>query len=176
MSKGLNVKGLCKQMKSEKYCLIWSLKNGVHTITNRKWLIDFEVIPREVKLMLLSIFGEEPEENVCLTKFHYSDEPATSVAVPGAKDIVKNAIPATKTNYLFAHEGIGNLRIFKTAEHFVHVQERYLQAVDDNQGYQNIGSVGPMAPLHFEDINYIVLPVRIPNTEDLLTLKELTNE
>jgi hypothetical protein len=99
------------------------------------------------------------------------------VAVRGVNELINDGIPAKYTDYLLAHKDIGNLRIFKTDEYFVHIQEGYLQAVDKNFGFENIGSVGVLAPLCFENINYIVLPVRVPKTtDDLLTLKELTNE
>lgn len=59
---GLNIKGLIKQIKASKDGLIWSLKDGVHTITNRHWLISFNDVPKEVQVALFSIFAQFPEE------------------------------------------------------------------------------------------------------------------
>lgn len=176
MNNGLDIKGLCKQIKADKNCMIWSLKNGIHSITNRKWMIDFDSVPREVKLLLLSIFGSQPDEGTCLSMSAYNYEPMNGVAVRGVNELINDHIPAKYTKFLVDQEKVGNLRIFKTDEYFVYIQETYLQAINKNIGFQNIGSVGAMAPLCFENINYIVLPVRVPKTDDLLTLKELTNE
>ncbi|MFS8215589.1 hypothetical protein [Paenibacillus polymyxa] len=173
---GINIKGLCKQIKDDKKKIIWSLKDGVHSITNRNWMISFEEVPREVRLVLLSIFGGFPEEGYLLQKTPFSDEPQRSVAVEPISLNREMAKQAIRTDFLHTSSGLDNLRVFKAGEGFVYIKERFLQAIDPNFGFTNMNSFGEMAPMVFEDLNYIVLPVRIGKEKDLLTLKELTNE
>ncbi|MGG3307358.1 hypothetical protein ABER23_08015 [Paenibacillus lautus] len=173
---GLNIKGLCKQIKSEKRHIIWSLSKGTHTITNRHWLIKFDALPREVLVTLLAIFGEFPEEGMLLNNVGYSDTPLKHTALRDESwKPVGDEKPATLTSYLHDAGDSGYLRVFKSEDQFTFVREEYLQAVDQNFGRENIKFYGIFQPIFFADMNYVVLPMRMPKVNDLFTLEELTN-
>lgn len=70
---GLNINGLCKQIKASKKRLIWSLKDGIHTITDRYWLVNFKEIPRDVQIGLFAIFTQFPEEGMHIRYDRFSD-------------------------------------------------------------------------------------------------------
>ncbi|MEK3851241.1 hypothetical protein MKX59_19565 [Paenibacillus sp. FSL R7-0340] len=173
---GLSIKGLCKQIKADKNRMIWSLKDGVYSITNRHWMITLTELPREVKTVLLTIFGDFPEEGRCLQNTSYSAIPLNSPSVDGLILDREHAVPARKTDYLLSSSKVGDLRIFKAGEDFIYIKESFLEAIDPNLGFENMSSFGKLSPFIFEDLNYVVLPVRIGEEKDLLTLKELTNE
>jgi hypothetical protein len=173
---GLNIKGLCKQIKADKHCMIWSLNKGTHTITNRHWLIKFDALPREVLVTLLSIFGEFPEDGTLLQNVGYSDTPLRNVALTEERwKPVAEGKPIKYTRYLYDDGDSRNLRVFKLEDQFVFVKEQYLQAVDENFGREDIKCNGVYQPVFFADLNYLVLPMRMTKVDDLFTLEELTN-
>lgn len=173
---GLNIKGLCKQIKSDKNSMIWSLRDGCHTITNRHWLIEFDEMPREVLVTLLSVFGEAPEDGMLLQNAHYSDTPLRNVALTDERwKPVGEGKPATYTSFIHDAGRVGYLRVFKQEDQFIFINENYLQAVGEHFGRENIKCNGYFQPVYFENINYLVLPMRMTKVHDLFTLRELTN-
>lgn len=173
---GLNIKGLIKQIRTDKSRLIWSLYQGVHMVTNRHWMIEFEEVPREIMSVLLSIFGQFPTEGYLIQTFSFGSEVVKADAIKNKGWDFNNAKQATVTKYIHDYGESRYLRVFKADDEFYFVNETYLQAVDKNFGFENVMSKGTLQPLFFSNINYTVLPVRMHESYDLLTLKELTNK
>ena len=177
MIKGLNTKGLCKMIQESKHRIIWFKTEGVYYITNRSWAIKFDVIPRDVLVKLFSITAAVPEEGQSLVMASYLDEPLVQVP-PNMKEIYETAlrgIPAKRTDFLKSSDKL-LMRIFKTANEKIFVDEKYLQAVDmQNYDGEIIGS-GRMSPIIFKNLNFLILPYRITNVEDSSFIEELINE
>jgi len=178
MIKGLNVKGLCKQIKASKNNLIWSLKDGIHVITNRHWMITFEEIPKEVLVTLFSLFVKMPEEGTALQASHFNREVSELIAVDVDKirETAKNGTISTLTN-LFSRSGDLVTRIFKTSEGFLYVKADYMHAINEYGDVGEILSSGKHSPVLFKNINYLILPYRREhNLLEECLIEELTTK
>lgn len=157
---GLNTKGLIKQIKASKNSLIWSLKDGVHTITNRHWLISFNDVPKEVQVALFSIFAQFPEESTHIRNDRFSGTTLKGDPI-GFESIVRGAEKgkhAMDTRFIYDMRGM-KARVFRQGDVFAYVDESLLHAVDEYRG--EILMSGVMTPVYFKDVNYLVLPYRM---------------
>ncbi|MEK5167134.1 hypothetical protein NYE69_33170 [Paenibacillus sp. FSL R5-0527] len=170
---GLNINGLCKQIKASKKRLIWSLKDGIHTITDRYWLVNFKEIPRDVQIGLFAIFTQFPEEGMHIRYDRFSDSILKGGHIDHAS-IVRGAVAGNKgkdTGFAYDISGM-KARVFKSNDVFAYVNEKLLLAVDDYVG--EILMTGPMSPVYFKDADYIVLPYRMVNQPEREILELFT--
>lgn len=162
--KGLNIKGLCKQIKESKWSIIWSLKDGKHMITNRQWMIVLDALPKDVSITLFSIFAEMPAEGQSLQNNRFIREHSHQVALDVEKifEEAKGGSEAKDTGFIYSI-GESNTKVFKSSNAFAYVNEKFLAAVDADSYRGRVLLSGRMSPLYYEDINYIALPYRVSN-------------
>lgn len=164
--KNLNTKALCKQIKASRNQMIWSLKDGEHTISDRRWAIKSKTLSPDVRVTLLSIFeGDMPEEGGCLHLQHGSILKNVAITTPEPE---QGHVEYKRTKYVMDYEGAWKLRVFLNAENkAIYINEDFLGICDSRM--QSFGS-GNMRPLFYPEINYVVLPVRYVGENDLLSV------
>jgi len=159
---GLNIKGLVKQIKASKKDLIWSFKNGTHTISNRHWMINIVNLPQDVKIALFSIFAEFPEEgkHIRYDRFSESVMRGDSIDFEGIKNGANKGSAGDRTKFTSDISDY-KARVFKREGTYVYVNEAYLLAVEGYSG--EILMTDWKRPIFFKDENYLVLPYRVVN-------------
>lgn len=171
---GLNIKGLCSQIRDSKKIMLWSLKDGQYAISNRHWVIRFSEIPEEVLKTLFMIFGRLPEDGTCLM-FSF-DTVISNPKVPDFQTIYEGAekgTPGIKTS-IIKESGDMLLRVFKNAETLYFVSERNLKTVNHRDYEGEILTSGSQSPILYKGLDYIVLPVRVlPVTEDAALINQV---
>jgi|GEM_PF-4782568 len=169
--KSINVKGLVKQIKASKKNMMWSLKDGVHTLTDRYWLVQFREIPKEVQIALYAIFTQFPEEgtHIRYDRFSGSILKGDSIDHAAILDGASKGEKAKDTGFSYDLAGI-RTRVFKKNNIFAYVNENLLLAVDEYDG--DILVSGRMQPVYFKDANFLALPYRMGNRpeEEILEL------
>lgn len=164
--KGLNIKGLCKQIRESKHKLIWSLNEGVHTITNRHWLINLSALPYEVKIELLKTFeGIEIQEGQMINSYHDIGLVDKPLNIPKQEN---ETVEFEWTDYYRNCASLGMTRVFRHGETIKYINTSYLQAVSEGLVPTSINS--SLGNLLFEEIGYMILPVRVNDGHDILAV------
>ncbi|OXL83152.1 hypothetical protein BCV73_08725 [Paenibacillus sp. SSG-1] len=170
---GLNIKGLCKQIKASRKNMMWSLNDGVHTITDRYWMAQFKEIPKEVQIELYAIFAQFPEEGMHIRYDRFSDSILKGVFIDHTSilDGANKGEPAKDTRFSYDLNGM-TARVFKRDDIYSYVNEGYLLAVKEYDG--EILMTGKMQPVYFKDASYLVLPYRMGNAPEKEVLELFT--
>lgn len=171
--KGLNIKGLIKQIKQTKHNFIWSYSDKGHFLTNRHWAITLEVLPVEVLLTLLQIFeGDRPDIGQCFYKSRGTISKNHNIPSPVlGNDCVEYEWTDYYKDYKYPSDGL--MRIFKSNDQIMFINNDYLHAVEWRH---RAVSEGYSRPIHFPEINYMVLPFRINDHEDLLKIMTMAGD
>ncbi|BBI32344.1 hypothetical protein [Cohnella abietis] len=167
----INIKELCRQIKKS-HNFIWTLKEGVHYLTNRHWAIRYEELPREVLVQLFAIYAEIPEQGKALVY-----QSGTGVSHMDEVDVKKIFDNASKDQFIgevtsfIKVSGDLRMRVIKINGQFIYLNEEYLKILSDIESSQPYGK-GQLRPLTFFDNMFLVLPYRT-TTVDVEILQKL---
>lgn len=173
MSK-INTKELCKQIKSAKRNLIWSVKNDIHYISNRHWMVRYKELPRDVLITLFGVFAEIPQNGDTFTAGHSGIHKDGNVNCEQTyKDIEQRSLSkGFVTNFLKTKGKDLVLRVINFQTSFAMVDDSYIRLVEDFSGSEVKGG-GVFHPMLCCDGDLILLPVREGNTHENQLLHEL---
>lgn len=172
----INIKELCKQIKKS-HCVIWTLENGIHYITNRHWMIKFAELPREVLIQLFSIFTEIPSEGESLICQRDSIDRKPAVRCEFIfEEAMKGPKPGEITEFVKVKDPKLQIRVLNFGTFFCYTNEDYMKILRDFEESKPFGS-GVYRPISFNDNTFVILPYRVSNDKaDTEMLSELLED
>ncbi|WP_274362723.1 hypothetical protein [Paenibacillus thermotolerans] len=175
MKTKINIKELCKRIRygRTRGGMVWSREDNRHFITNRHWLVRFDELPREVKIELFSVFCKIPEVGQTLNIFAGQESETKPVKYdniyqPDKQDAIGEVTPFMKE--------IGEkhfARVLKFPEHFAFNDEDYFKLAEGDSDIKTQGN-SPLKPVYLAGGDLLVLPIRVSESGNDTTIKELT--
>lgn len=168
----VNTKALCTLLK-EAETVVWSIKDGVSTISDRHVLVRFKEIPREVLSVLYSIFFRVPDDGKPLMA---SEGEIKEVTIGTLPDIAEATVTGQVTKYLKecfsrVRDELLLTRVIQLGDRYVLAQEKYVQLTNDRNvvGFKEDESL-----IFLGDGEISILPVRVFNGFVQDGMKEIT--
>jgi len=168
----VNTEALCTLLKQAE-TVVWIIKDGVSTISDRHVLVRFKEIPREVLSVLYSIFFRVPDEGKSLMS---SEGEIKEIEVGHLPSIEEATITGQVTKYLKEcfppYEDDPLLtRVIQLGDRYVLVQEKYVQLTTDRNvvGFKEDESL-----IFLGNGEISILPVRVFGGFMQIKMKELT--
>lgn len=128
----VNTEALCTLLKQAE-TVVWSLKDGVHTISDLHVIVKFREIPRELKAVMLSIFLQDIEDGESLC---YRDGGVNSIITGEIPCFMEANVTGQVTKYLkecspWDRDEKLLTRVIQLGDRYVLVQEKYVQLTTD---------------------------------------------
>lgn len=168
----INTKELCKNIKhASKNCLFWTLESGIHYITNRHWAVKYEELPRDVLIVLFSIFAKFPTEGTTLERASGGERERELVSLVKIFDgTSQNTVTGSITNIILEWDK-GEYRVIKTASEIIKLNNDYMSMVVKDDEPVKCGN--KFQPVSFSNNQFILLPIRNDNKSNDATVLEL---
>ncbi|MCY9530551.1 hypothetical protein M5X04_14610 [Paenibacillus alvei] len=168
----INTKTLCTLLDQAE-TVVWSIKDGVSTISDRHVLVRFKGIPREVLSVLYSIFFRVPEEGKPLMA---GEGEIKEVNIGTLPDITEATMTGKVTEYLkecspWDRDEKLLARVIQLGDRYVLVQEKYVQLTTDRNvvGFKEDESL-----IFLGDGEISILPVRVFDGSVQIEMSEIT--
>jgi hypothetical protein len=174
----INTKELCKQIKASgnRGFLIWGKEENQNFITNRHFLVRFEVLPNDVLAALFSVFYKLPNVGETLqAQFGEIINSGKSIDFRGIYHPEQQSVKGFITQYVRDIDKKITARLIKFPNHYSFVNSDFMNLLEiDKTEDLSPSTSGDNShlPIYFANKNLILLPYRFSDgkilIEDLL--------